>query len=56
VLNKQTKMVEAYREEKLTKLHNLQYQAVMSFELRAYAVRKVVSNDGKCTSGVDKVI
>jgi RNA-directed DNA polymerase len=49
-------MVEAYREGNLTKLHSLQYQAVMSFEFRAYAVRKVVSNNGRRTPGVDKVI
>jgi len=49
-------MVEAYTERKFTKLHKLQYQAAMSFEFRAYAVRKVVSNDGKRTAGVDKVI
>lgn len=54
--NRQTKMVEAYMERKFTKLHKLQYQAAMSFEFRAYAVRKVVSNDGKRTAGVDKVI
>jgi RNA-directed DNA polymerase len=49
-------MVEAYREGKLTKFRNLQYKAVMSFEFRAYAVRKVVSNDGRNTPGVDKVL
>jgi hypothetical protein len=34
-------MVEAYRERKFAKLHKLQYQAVMSFEFRAYAVVKL---------------
>jgi len=42
----QTKMVEAYKKGNLTKLYELQYQAVMSFEFRSYSVRKVVTNDG----------
>jgi RNA-directed DNA polymerase len=49
-------MIEAYKEGNYSKLHNLQYRAIMSFEFRAVAVRKVVSNNGRNTSGVDKVI
>lgn len=49
-------MVEAYKEGNLTKLHKLQYQAVMSFAFRAYAVRKVVTNSGKNTPGVDNIL
>jgi RNA-directed DNA polymerase len=49
-------MVEAYREGNLIKLHKLQYQAMMSFEFRYYAVRKVTSNKGRNTPGVDKIL
>jgi hypothetical protein len=49
-------MVEAYKEGNLSKLHKLQYQALMSFEFRAYAVRKVVSNNGRKTPGIDKIL
>ena len=56
MFNRQVKMVEAYREGNFRKFRNIQYQSAMSFEFRAYAVRKVVSNDGKRTPGVDKVI
>jgi RNA-directed DNA polymerase len=49
-------MVEAYKEGNLSKLHNLQYQAVMSFEFRSYSVRKVVTNNGKNTPGVDNIL
>jgi len=49
-------MVEAYKENNLNKLHNLQYQAMMSFAFRAYAVRKVVSNSGSNTPGFDNII
>jgi RNA-directed DNA polymerase len=52
----QTKMVEAYKKGNLTKLYELQYQAVMSFEFRSYSVRKVVTNDGKNTPGVDNIL
>jgi RNA-directed DNA polymerase len=49
-------MVEACEEGNYSKLHNLQYKAAMSFEFRALAVRKVVSNNGRNTPGVDKII
>jgi RNA-directed DNA polymerase len=49
-------MLEAYKEGNFSKLHNLQYKAIMSFEFRAVAVRKVVSNKGRNTPGVDKII
>jgi RNA-directed DNA polymerase len=49
-------MVEAYREGNLIKLRNIQYQSMMSFEFRAYAIRKVVSNSGKNTPGVDNIL
>jgi hypothetical protein len=49
-------MVEAYKEGNLNKLYDIQYQSIMSFEFRAYAVRKVASNDGRKTSGVDNAL
>lgn len=52
----QIKMVEAYREGNLTKLHKLQYLAVMSFAFRAYTVRKVTSNKGRKTPSVDNIL
>jgi hypothetical protein len=49
-------MVEAYKEGNLPKLHKLQYKASMSFEFRAYSIRKVCSNNGSKTPGVDNVL
>jgi len=56
VSNMQFQMVEAYKEGNLRKLHRLQYEAVMSFEFRAYSVRKVCSNNGRKTPGVDNIL
>jgi RNA-directed DNA polymerase len=56
VSNAQNDLVVAYEEEKFTKLHEMQYNLMMSFEARAYAVRQVTSNDGKKTPGVDNII
>jgi RNA-directed DNA polymerase len=56
VSNAQNDMVVAYRKGNLTKVHEIQYKLIMSFEGRAYAVRKVTSNDGKKTPGVDNKI
>lgn len=52
----QFKMVEAYKERNFRKLHKLQYKAVMSFEFRAYAIRKTCSNKGRKTPGIDNVL
>jgi len=52
----QFKLVEAYKEENLRKLHKLQYKAATSFEFRAYSIRKVCSNDGRKTPGVDNIL
>jgi hypothetical protein len=49
-------MVEAYKERNLRKLHKLQYKATMSFEFRAYSIRKVCTNNGRKTPGVDNVL
>lgn len=52
----QYKILIAYREKdmKLVKIH--QHTLTRSFAARALAVRKVVSNKGKNTPGIDKVI
>jgi hypothetical protein len=52
----QFSMVEAYKEENLRELHKLQYKALMSFEFRAYSIRKVCTNDGSKTPGIDKIL
>jgi hypothetical protein len=56
VSDRQSKIVEAYKEGNLTKLHNIQYQSMMSFEFRAFAVRKVVTSSGRNTPGIDNVL
>lgn len=56
VSNRQTKMVEAYKEGSLTELRDIQYQAMMSFEFRAFAVRRVVSNSKRNTPGIDNIL
>jgi RNA-directed DNA polymerase len=56
VSNRQVKMVEAYKKGNFSQLHNIQYQSMMSFEFRAYAIRKVTTNDGRNTFGVDKIL
>jgi len=49
-------MVVVYKNKDLNKLHNLQYQAMTSFEFKAVSVHKVVTNKGKKTPGVDNLI
>jgi RNA-directed DNA polymerase len=49
-------MVEAYKEGNLHKLYAIQYQSLTSFEFRALAIRKVVTNKGRNTPGVDNVL
>jgi hypothetical protein len=49
-------MVEAYKEGNFRKLHKLQYKAAMSFEFRAYVIRKTCSNKGSKTPGIDNVL
>jgi RNA-directed DNA polymerase len=56
VSSNQAKIVEAYKEGNLTKLHSIQYKSMMSFEFRAYATRKVTTNEGRNTPGVDKIL
>jgi hypothetical protein len=49
-------MVEAYKEGSLTKLRDIQYQSMMSFEFRAFAIRRVVSNSGRNTPGIYNIL
>jgi RNA-directed DNA polymerase len=46
----------AYREKDKNQVQILQHRLTRSFAARAIAVRKVVSNKGKKTPGIDKVI
>jgi RNA-directed DNA polymerase len=49
-------MVVACKEENYRKLHRIQYKAAMSFEFRAYAIRKTCTNKGRKTPGIDNVL
>ena len=53
---KQAKILWAFREKNDKKILEMQQALVRSFAARAISVRKVVTNDGKNSSGVDKVI
>jgi RNA-directed DNA polymerase len=54
---KQAEIVWAYKKEKnLTKIFELQHSLVRSFAARALAVKKVTSNKGKSTPGIDNAI
>lgn len=52
----QYKILIAYREKDKNQVKILQHRLTRSFAARAIAVRKVVSNTGKKTPGIDKVI
>ncbi len=53
----QNMIVEMVEEKAPTKrIYDLQRRLIMSFEARALAVRKVITNSGGKTAGVDKVI
>lgn len=54
--SKQAKILWAFREKNDKKVLELQQALVRSFAARAISVRKVVTNDGKNTSGVDGII
>jgi RNA-directed DNA polymerase len=55
VYNIQKQVVVAYRKGNLIELQKLQYKLIMSFAGRATAVRKVSSNNGRNTPGVDNI-
>lgn len=52
----QKELVVTYKNNDQKLLFSLQEKLMMSFEGRALAVRQIVSNDGKKTSGFDKII
>lgn len=54
--NVQENMVVAYKNGDLEQLHKLQLKLIMSFEARAFAVRKVTTNDGKKSPGADGIL
>ncbi|MFV0326988.1 MAG: group II intron reverse transcriptase/maturase [Bacteroides xylanisolvens] len=51
----QVRIAKAQKEKRYNKVKALQYLLVISFEAKALAVKRVTSNKGKRTSGVDKV-
>lgn len=53
---RQAKIVEVYRNGDLKKCFELQKELVRSYSARSLAVRKVTTNAGKNTSGIDEVI
>jgi RNA-directed DNA polymerase len=55
VYNIQYAMVVAYRNGNMKETYRLQKKLIMSFEGRALAVRKVTSNEGGRTPGIDNI-
>lgn len=55
VYNMQYAMVVAYRNGNIRETYRLQKKLIMSFECRALAVRKVTSNEGGKTPGIDNI-
>lgn len=53
IANMQESLIAAYRDKDSCKVHELQRKIVTSFEGRALAVRKVVTNKGGKTAGID---
>lgn len=51
----QQRIVKAQQEKRYGKVKALQHLLVTSFEAKALAVKRVTSNKGKRTAGVDKV-
>jgi hypothetical protein len=49
-------MVVAYKAGNISETHRLQKKLIFSFEARALAVRKITSNTGGKTPGVDNII
>jgi RNA-directed DNA polymerase len=49
-------MVVAYKHNNLEEVFRLQDKLIMSYKGRCLAVRKVTSNQGGKTPGVDKII
>lgn len=55
VKNLQKELMVVYKNNDCQLLFSLQEKLMMSFEGRAFAVRQIVSNDGKNTSGLDGI-
>jgi len=49
-------LVKAAEENNIKEIHRIQQKLVSSFAARAIAVRKVTSNKGGKTAGVDKIV
>jgi len=49
-------MVVAYNNGNKSELYRLQKKLMLSFAARALAVRKITSNEGGKTPGVDKIV
>jgi hypothetical protein len=49
-------MVVAYNNGNKSELYRLQQKLMLSFAARALAVRKITSNEGGKTPGVDKIV
>lgn len=56
VTNLQKSLVVAYKNNDKKLLFSLQEKLMMSFEGRALAVRRIVSNSGRNTPGLDKIV
>ena len=52
----QEKLMVAYKNKNWKEVHSTQLKFMMSFEGRALAVRKVVTNDGGKNPGLDKIV
>jgi RNA-directed DNA polymerase len=52
----QVRIAKAVREERWNKVYTLQHRLTRSYTARLWAVRRVVSNRGRNTSGIDGVI
>lgn len=52
----QVRIAKVQKERRYNKVKALQHLLVNSFEAKVLAVRKVTSNKGKCTAGVDHII
>lgn len=56
MLELQYEILKAFREKDLAKVRKAQNNLVRSFAARSLAVRKVTTNQGKITPGVDGII
>mgnify|MGYP002420697235 CR=1 FL=1 len=52
----QVRIAKAHKEKRYNKVKALRYLLATSYEAKALAIRKVTSNKGKRTAGVDHVL